>query len=323
MDSSNLKETLFDLFPEDLEELNNKKAEAIFAIIKPYIDENLEELSESIADELISIHEKLDSKDSSDADEKILALEKKFNTVETIKKTLGTLRDALDKNNTETRKQIDNLSVTSKEIGLRAIRLINELGDKFSPLESEIQRAHTRIDNVPEEYNDNDVWKELKDLRKLILSRQVGGGNMNRNIAIGGNQSVLGRYTDVNLKAGSNVTITYTNNNTTKYVDVTIAATGGSGSGIVRSVNNINTNTVAGSTSTTDYVYLCTGPLTLTLPDATGNTNLYTVKNVGGGTTTINTTSSQTIDGGLTATLSTLYIEITLVSDGSNWNVGV
>lgn len=71
-----------------------------------------------------------------------------------------------------------------------------------------------------------------------------GGGNANRNIAINGNTSVLSRYTDINLKAGSNVTLTYATNQTTKYTDITISATGGGGSFSVQvptgTVNGVN-----------------------------------------------------------------------------------
>jgi hypothetical protein len=143
---------------------------------------------------------------------------------------------------------------------------------------------------------------------------------MNRQILIGG-VDPLTRYTDINLKSGSNVTITYVNNNTTKKVDVTISSTGGGGGGTVRSINNVSVDTAAGSTSGTDYVYLCSGTMTLTLPDATTNTNLYTVKNVGTGMIIINTTSSQTIDGGLTALLRVQYTSVDLISDTANWNV--
>lgn len=159
-----------------------------------------------------------------------------------------------------------------------------------------------------------------KELTNRINSIPRGGGNMNRNISIGGNQSVLSRYTDINLKAGSNVTITYSNNNTTKYVDVTIAATGGSG-GTVRSINSVSVDTAAGSTSGTDYVYLCSGTMVLTLPDATTNTNLYTVKNVGSGTITVATTAAQTIDGSASITLPVQYTAVDLISDTANWNV--
>lgn len=90
--------------------------------------------------------------------------------------------------------------------------------------------------------------------------------------------------------------------------------------GITRSVNNISTNTTAGAAANTDYVYICTSTFTLTLPTAVGNTNRYTVKNAGAGSITVDTTSSQTIDGGLTAVISTPN-SIDLISDGANWNV--
>lgn len=166
----------------------------------------------------------------------------------------------------------------------------------------------------------------LDELRPEVASRLLRsipeGKSMNRNISIGGNSSVLSKYTDINLKAGANVALTYANNPTTHNVDVTISATGGGGGGISRSINSISTSQPAGSTPATDYVYLCTGTLTLTMPDATaGNTNLYTVKNVGTGVVTVNTTSAQTIDGSPTAILPLQYTSIDLESDTANWNI--
>lgn len=63
--------------------------------------------------------------------------------------------------------------------------------------------------------------------------------------------------------------------------------------------------------------------ITVTLPDATKTLNLYTVKKTdsSGYTVTVNTTSSQTIDGGSTAVIKVQYVSITFASDGSNWNV--
>jgi len=148
---------------------------------------------------------------------------------------------------------------------------------------------------------------------------RTGGGNMNRNISIGGNSSVLSRYTDINLKAGSNVTLTYANNDTTKNVDITIAATGGSGT--TRSINSISTSQTAGSTSGTDYVYVCSAGVALTLPDATSNTNLYTVKNTSTSSVLIATTSAQTIDAQSNLILATQYTSVDLISDGTNWDI--
>jgi hypothetical protein len=93
------------------------------------------------------------------------------------------------------------------------------------------------------------------------------------------------------------------------------------GGGITRSVNNISTNTTAGATASTDYVYFISGTTTLTLPTAVGNTNRYTLKNTGINTVTINTTSSQTIDGSTSINLVVKYTSLDIVSDGTNWNI--
>ncbi len=164
----------------------------------------------------------------------------------------------------------------------------------------------------------------IEELRRRLNSRigNHGNGNMNRNIAIGGNQQALNRYNDINLKAGSNVTITYQNNDATGFLDVTISATGGGGgSGINREINNISTNTAAGSTTDIDYVYLVSGNTTVTLPTAAGNENLYTIKNVGSGTVTINTTGGQIIDGDTSVIMPIQYTSVDIISNGTNWAI--
>ncbi len=94
------------------------------------------------------------------------------------------------------------------------------------------------------------------------------------------------------------------------------------GSGIVRSVTSVSTATTAGATAQTDYVYLVSGTTTLTLPTAVGNSNLYTVKNIGSNTVSIATTSSQTIDGSASPiTLPVANTSLNLISDGSNWRI--
>lgn len=70
-----------------------------------------------------------------------------------------------------------------------------------------------------------------------------------------------------------------------------------SGTGITRVILNITTATTGLSAVNTDYVYLCSGTFTITLPTAVGNTNRYTLKNIGMGVVTGAFTSGQTGDG--------------------------
>lgn len=86
-------------------------------------------------------------------------------------------------------------------------------------------------------------------------------------------------------------------------------------------ISSVSVNTAAGSTAYTDYVYLASGTINITMPTAVGNTARYTIKNVGAGTVTIDTTGGETIDGSLTAPLPVQYTSLDLVSDGTNWNI--
>lgn len=72
-----------------------------------------------------------------------------------------------------------------------------------------------------------------------------------------------------------------------------------------------------------DNVILSNGVITITLPTAVGIAGRsYTIKRIyAGGFTTIATTSSQTIDGGLTLVLANIYDSATVVSDGANWSI--
>ena len=64
------------------------------------------------------------------------------------------------------------------------------------------------------------------------------------------------------------------------------------------------------------------GAFTVTLPTAVGNKALLIIKKVAGsGALTIDGNSSETIDGGTTATIIKVYESITLISDNSNWQI--
>lgn len=59
---------------------------------------------------------------------------------------------------------------------------------------------------------------------------------------------------------------------------------------------------------------------TITLPTATTcQGRIYTIKLTASGSGTVATTSSQTIDGSTTYSLSAQYKYVTVISDGSNW----
>lgn len=73
-----------------------------------------------------------------------------------------------------------------------------------------------------------------------------------------------------------------------------------------------------------DYLVNCTAnSFAITLPTAVGITGReYVIKNTGSGTITLNTTSSQTIDGGASGSITIAQWKCyTLVSDGANWIV--
>jgi hypothetical protein len=94
---------------------------------------------------------------------------------------------------------------------------------------------------------------------------------------------------------------------------------GGSG-GITRSVVSVTSSTTLGATALTDYVALIGASGAPILPTAVGNTNRYTCKNFDSTNKTVATTSSQTIDGSTTVTL-TANTSLDFISDGSNWRL--
>ena len=71
-----------------------------------------------------------------------------------------------------------------------------------------------------------------------------------------------------------------------------------------------------------DELILCNGTFTVTLPLVTSLLGkVYTIKNTGTGTITIDGNNSETIDGQATASLSSQYDFITILSDKSSWHI--
>lgn len=264
-----------------------------------------------------------------------------LNDIETKSVEFKTLSDKgtenLNTKSSELNKEIDNLKSNLDKIVSSNIESLSFINQKINSLKTEssdyikknevlsIQKDIQKKINELSSGKEEDV-KVIKDsidnLRVDFMSRLAnrGGGNANRNIAIGGNTSVLSKFTDINLKAGNNVTITYTNNNTTKYTDITISATGGGGSvgGTIRSINNVSTSQVMGDTAGTDYVYIASEGIKLDLPTATGNTNLYTIKNVSNSSVLVTGTIDNDANG---AIMPIKYTSIDLISNDTDWNI--
>lgn len=119
------------------------------------------------------------------------------------------------------------------------------------------------------------------------------------------------------VRAGTNVTV-----DSSDPANPIVSSTGGgSGSGITRLISAVSVNTNAGSSATVDYVYLVSGTTTITLPTAVGNTNRYSITNVGVNTVTVATTSAQTINGSSSVTLPIANMSLDFVSDNANWHV--
>src|ERR1700731_323159 len=114
------------------------------------------------------------------------------------------------------------------------------------------------------------------------------------------------------VSSSGNVGILTTSPNSTLQVSGSIAA------------NYTLTTSTAYSVLSTDYTIIAnpSSAGTVTLPTAASITGRkYTIKNISANLVTLNTTSSQTIDGSTTYLLPNQYQYVTVVSNGSNWNV--
>lgn len=164
--------------------------------------------------------------------------------------------------------------------------------------------------------DDNYVTDAEKTIIGNTLGTNTGDQSVFKTIAVSGQDSVVADTTTdtLTLVAGSNISLT-----TNAAGDsITITGTGSGGSGITRSVNVISSNTTAGATAATDYVYLVSGTTTLTMPTAVGNTNRYTVKNTGVATVTVAFDGVETGDGSTTLSLLP-NVSVDLISDDTNF----
>lgn len=88
----------------------------------------------------------------------------------------------------------------------------------------------------------------------------------------------------------------------------------------VRSIKLVAVNTTGDNTALTDYIYICTAPLTFTMPTALSNLNRYTVVNASSGNVTLVPSGTQTINGQTSLTLIP-NVSLDLISDLTNWRI--
>ena len=187
------------------------------------------------------------------------------------------------------------------EIVTKALRLIPKPKDGTSPdIKDIVSQAVEELKKMPSEDG-----LRLTALEKRLI--RLGGGGA----------SFLSQLGDVALNNPTDLQVLGYNAVLGKWENQTNAA----GTGINRVITSIAVNANAGSVALTDYVYLVSGTTTITLPTAVGNNNRYTIKRVGSGVVTIDTTGGATIDGSATAPLNVQYESLDLISDGTNWNV--
>ena len=121
-------------------------------------------------------------------------------------------------------------------------------------------------------------------------------------------------YTDARARAAISAGAGISYNSTTGV----ITNTGGGGSYSYTVTSRALSYTETATSG--DQVALVTGAaVTVTLPTAVGNGARFTFKLTVAGTMTLSASGGQTIDGSGTASTSTQYTAITIVSDNANW----
>jgi len=121
-------------------------------------------------------------------------------------------------------------------------------------------------------------------------------------------------YTDARARAAISAGAGISYNSTTGV----ITNTGGGGSYSYTVTSRALSYTETATSG--DQVVLVTGAaVTVTLPTAVGNGARFTFKLTVAGTMTLSASGGQTIDGSGTASTSTQYTAITIVSDNANW----
>lgn len=149
----------------------------------------------------------------------------------------------------------------------------------------------------------------VNNLGKVFILKNVGTGVMT--VATTSSQTIDGSSANIVLNQYDGLAVESDGSNWIKLQQYSLAS---KQTYVAKTANYTITNT----DSTVD----CTAnTFTITLPTAVGITGqVFNIKNSGSGVITINTTSSQTIDGQASGTLTlNQYDNLSVQSNGSNW----
>lgn len=175
---------------------------------------------------------------------------------------------------------VEDVSVASLKSDL-SLNLVDNTSDINKPISTAAQNSL------------NSKKTDLMNTARL-LGRSTAGNGVIEEIALGTNLSFSGNV----LNATSS---------------------GGGAGGITRSVSNVLVNATAGAVALTDYVFFITGTVTLTLPTAIANTNMYTIKCISG-IATVACNGVEKIDGASTIQIA-VEDSVDLISNNTEWKV--
>lgn len=148
----------------------------------------------------------------------------------------GKQKELLDLINSSSQESDEKINTLNAELVILQAKQIPDYEKQIKNSELKLETVISGIQNSLEQKQELDNQKiqlqfvafeqAIKDLK--LQFQKHGGGSMNRKISVNG-VVISTRYTDINFKAGANVTFTKADNNITHQVDFTIASTGGGG----------------------------------------------------------------------------------------------
>lgn len=276
----------FSNFDKQIESLKSQLREKITLRTLEEVSKEMKKLEKRInlqpfIDSMDSLRNSFDTKSKQlfdEIEEKSIELSKSDKQrVEDVRRMIQLIKDEIDLLKNEHTNALIQLSEKIPQTDI--------LEKNINQIITDITARLSILENV-EEPEIVDWQKKIDQLKKELIFQisQIGGGSMNRQIKIGG-IDYLTRYTDINIKAGSNVSITAVNNDTIKAVDITISASGGglnfeipvgtvNDSNVTFTVSNepeyINVNGAQYTVGLGLYASYVAGTITLTSPVGTG-----------------------------------------------------